>query len=47
MPCVQPKASSVQLREYSQHTLANNNDTTDQIPVIIDTVTSNGVAMEL
>ena len=45
--CVQPMAPSVQLRKYSQHRLANDNDATDQIPVIIDTATSNGVAVEL
>ena len=39
-------APSVQLRKYSQHRLANDNDATDQIPVI-DTATSNGVAMKL
>ena len=40
-------APSVQLRKYSQHRLANDNDATDQIPVITDTTTSNGVAVEL
>ena len=40
-------APSVQLRKYSQHRLVNDNDATDQIPVIIDTATSNGVAVEL
>ena len=41
-------APSVQLRKYSQHSrLANDNDTTDQIPAIIDTANSNGVAAEL
>ena len=49
MPCVQPKAFSVQLRKYSYHRLANDNDATDQNPVIIiiDTATSNGVSTEL
>ena len=31
----------------SQHRLANDNDTTDYTPVMIDTVTTNGVAVEL
>ena len=47
MSCVQQKASSIQLRKFSQHGVANDNDAIDQILVMIDTATSNGVAMEL
>ena len=47
VPCVQLTASSIQLRKYSQLRLANDNNATDQTPVMIDTASSNGVAMEL
>ena len=47
VPCVQPTASSIQLRKCSQLRPANDNNATDQTPVMIDTASSNGVAVEL
>ena len=45
MSCVQLKASSIQLKKYSQHRLENDNDVTDHIPAIIHIASSNGVAI--
>ena len=41
VPCVQPTASSFQLRKYSQLRPANDNNATDQTPAMIDTASSN------